>query len=163
MQNNSTENYIAEEVYAEIGKIAVIWSKIETNMEFLILDIQEIAHESGLVITSELSYRPKHNLLQTFINDSLDKKNPKHIEAFELLKDIDKANTIRNKALHHIWGATSDPLKTTRMTIRAKGKLDSSIITIDYEELINTTDYLLDVGKKLAAFRESDWLRKNSG
>lgn len=74
MAKISQDKYIAEEVYTEIGKIAVLWSKLEVLLEYLILDIQCIPHETGLVITSELSYRGKYNLIQTFFNDEFDRK-----------------------------------------------------------------------------------------
>lgn len=88
-------------------------------------------------------------------------KNPDHKVYFQLLNDIIKANTKRNIALHNIWGATSDPHTTTRMSIRAKGKLDYSQETIDFDELMATTDFINDVALRVQSFSDGDYPRKN--
>jgi hypothetical protein len=136
-----------------IGLIAAKWTAVETTMEFIILEVQNIPETTGLVLTAALSTRAKMDLLETFVNWKADRVGAKDPEAVAILKDIKDAYTKRNNAVHHLWSPTTDPNIATRQTIRSKGRLKQVAEAVHIDSL--DADAIHQLGMRLSAMRKA--------
>ena len=154
----------SREFLTQIGLITTLWSGIEAAMEIAILEIQEIKLSTGLVVTSELSFRQRHNLLMTFANEPGGIEPETDALALKgILKRIQNAYPKRNAAVHPLWVATDDPLVAKRMSVRAKGRLRVVSEPVSIKDLAKDAEEIRQIGSDLSAFMERKGLTAEGG
>lgn len=146
---------LPDHFYYNIGQIAAKWSAIEAELEFIILDAYEIKQENGLIISSQLGYRAKTDLIRVLLNWKADHEPPKDKELFDLMAKVDEAYGRRNATVHSIWRGSDDPNIAYRTSIRAKGKLKYGSDPVTIEELEADVEALRALGKALHAARNA--------
>ena len=155
---------LSHEFLAQIGLIAAQWSAIEVAMELAILKIQEIDLSTGLVLTSEIGFRQRYNLLMTFANEPGGIEPKTEADTLKrILKRIWNAYPKRNAAVHPLWVATDDPLIAKRMGIRAKGRLRVISESVSLDDLIKDAEEIRQIGGYLSAFMERNGLTPKGG
>ncbi len=147
-----------------IGTIAVLWSAIEIQMEVALLRIQEINLSTGMVVSSELGFRSKCNLLLTAANEQGGIKSEAEAKALKnILKRIQDAYPKRNNAVHPLWIRTEDPNVATRKGIRAKGRLRVVDEPVKLEDLATDAREIAQIGFDLTAFMIRNKLAPKDG
>lgn len=153
-ENNARDEiyYLSDPILIHMGLVISFWGALEHQMEFLILHNQEISVGRGLLLTTNLSYRSKSDILRTFANE--DDDLPK--EERDILKSVvNRANQlygIRNMIAHAQWMPTDDPQKARVMSVRTTGKLRLLDKDVDVEELKCCAKELRDLGAELIDF-----------
>jgi len=110
--------------FAEIGRVVVYWSHLETLIEVAIWSMLGISTGQGAALTTPLRYRQRMEVLrslarQFFEDDSLLTKFK------DTLNEIDNAYAERNKIDHAIWWSWGDigpkdaPALRVRLTAKA--------------------------------------------
>jgi len=103
-----------------LGRVIVNFSSLEMYLSFLIWRLMETGLELGKIITCELSFQGKINLLASVYK--LKFGIPKGSEVDLLIKRLVKAEEDRNKIMHSCWLIDEKNKKTTRYKITAKQK-----------------------------------------
>lgn len=134
-----------------VGQVVVFWAGIEAQMEFLILAHQEIRPETGLLLTANLGYHSKMDLLKLFLKDI-----PRPADVGELkglIERIGKAYPKRNGVAHAVWAPTKDDKVVMRMGIRTKGgKLATINELVPVDSIYDTADEIRIIGRDLDSF-----------
>ena len=152
------------EFLAQIGLITALWSAIEAAMQIAILRIQEIDLPTGMVVTSELGFRQRYNLLMTLANEPGGIEPETDALALKsILKRIWNAYPKRNAAVHPLWVATDDPLVAKRMGVRAKGRLRVISEPVNIKDLAKDAEEIRQIGSDLSAFMERKGLTAEGG
>ena len=146
----SSQSYdLPDPFYYNIGQIAAKWSAIEAELEFIILDAYEINQNNGLILSSQLGYRAKIELIRVLLNWKADHELQKSKEMFDLVAKVDEAYGRRNATVHSVWRGSAEPNIASRTSIRAKGKLKYGSEPVTIEELEADVEALRTLGRAL--------------
>ena len=163
MSPKSLASPIAEPILTRIGLIASSWSALEAQLEFAILRHQEIDLGTGMLLTANLGYRSKVDLLTTFANEG---GITPETEAKALLRLLGRANVAygeRNLVVHSVWSATDNPLIGRIQGVRTKGKLRVLDEPMSVNRLNDIAEEIVQVGGDIFDFMKRHNLSPENG
>lgn len=149
---------LGDKILRNIGLVTTSCSALEALMEFAILRQQEMDLSSGMVVTANLGFWSRWNLLMTFANEGAFKPEDECIALKRILNDIKDAYGLRNGVVHPVWSATNSPDIANRKTIRVKGRLKVVDEPLSVDEIQAIADQILSAGAALLAFMEKHGL-----
>ncbi len=136
-----------------IGKIAAVWSQIESSMEVLIAGHYELDLGRALVFTTNLSFQTRLSMIQVLAAEEDGAIDDKALakEVRDILPAIEKGSGDRNELVHAIWTKSDKPGCVTRLRVRLKGrKLKATAVDYSAEDLIAVADRLHDLAIELS-------------
>jgi hypothetical protein len=119
---------ISDEVFAEIGKITVVFAYLEYSLAEIIGKIITVGgrvHELGVIVTAELSFKQRISTLDSLLLFALAKDSPCLAEFNRIKPLLFRAEEDRNRVVHSVWGKDSNdpcPHAVIRMKSTAKQK-----------------------------------------
>jgi hypothetical protein len=134
-----------------IGKITIAFNKLEDILSNEIYKLLGIKEEKGVIITADLNFTKKLNLLKKLFNYTYKEKN----EFKNLLKACEKCKELRNDVMHSIYidFAVFDvdgPVETHTWKINVKKDKGKHEVTYDY--LLDISGYIQDIAKNVNDF-----------
>lgn len=129
---------LTNDFLAEIGRIVANFAILEAELEKVVHKLLGLDRKLKQVITSELSFNVLRHLSFSLIKESFGEEKGK--EYREVLKQISKAEDIRNRYLHSLYGygGTKDGesiVIQTKYTAKTKKGLDFSRIELTVSSL----------------------------
>ena len=98
-----------------------MWAIIEASMETIILGMYEVNMDRGLVLTANIPFNSRLDLLRIIANNGVD--DDVLAQKFNtVLGKIQELHGQRNKMVHGLWRLTDHPGKVRRLGVRARGK-----------------------------------------
>lgn len=149
------------EIHSVIGRIVVDFNHLEENVSLAIIKLINTDKNVGLIITSELSFRNKLNLLGSLFNK---KKDTHHFNSFfqnieegfnELLKACYRCEEFRNKYLHsnfYVEHNSEIEFRRVKKTSKAKKGLSEQNEIIDSGFLLDIADYTYGIAEDVEDF-----------
>lgn len=97
---------VSDEFLAEIGRIVLNYAILENAVKELIQELLQMEVETGIIITSEMSFRNLLNLASSLVCDIC--SEDEQIVFDEVLKLASSAEEERNQIVHSLWGFYTD-------------------------------------------------------
>jgi hypothetical protein len=144
-----------DEQLKAIGRVVVNFSGLEFFYEVLAWSLASMSQDVGLIVTSELSFQQKRNLVCALTRESLKLHPAAALEIDELAKESRKIEEERNRIMHSLWGPlTTDPEgPLARVKFTAKGQLrKQGEAAVDPTQLISLADQISQLTGKLMEF-----------
>lgn len=151
--SENQERRISDELLRSIGLVAFYWSVLEAHLEFLILKLQDIPFQTGLVLTSHLGFRARCYLLHTAVNDDPALSDSASKELKQLIVRTEAAYPKRNQVVHSVWTPTDDPLVARYRGIRARGRLKLIDEPMHVNEIENIAEEIHSIGGDFLLFQ----------
>ena len=149
-----------EALPAVIGLISMNFQSLDDELSNRIIQLLNIEHEIGEIITSELSYKNKVNLFASLHHKLKDKYHFNSIKNFEdgyfkeLIKALYRCEEFRNQILHSTiikdWKTKQIVRKKT--TAKANRGLNKINQQLDIPFLFNVADYIISMVMELEDF-----------
>lgn len=136
---SDNDPHLSDPILRNMGLVTALWGILETHLEFFILTHQEIKLSTGLLLTANLSFRAKADLLKTFATEkafSGDENN----KLKTLVRQAEGLYGKRNMVAHCAWLPTDDPLVAKVRGVRTRGKLvvrDDEVSVDDLQAIAN--------------------------
>lgn len=142
-----------EQFDASLGNIVEGFSFLERTLSNVIILLLGVTNEIGDIITAELSYRNKLNLLSSLFQHKLTEYKKVHSDVEtqfkELLSLCNKAEGLRNQIIHSNYVANQFRIK---ITAKAKKGLVKNIEKITPDRLLDIADFIVYVGMNVEEF-----------
>ena len=150
--------HLSDPILRNMGLITASWGVLEAHLEFIILGHQEINLNTGLLLTANLSFRAKADLLLTFAAEKAfaDDQNSK---LKTLVREAERLYGRRNMVAHCAWFATDDPLVAKARGVRTRGKLVVTDEDVSVDELQLIASDIHALGADLLDFMERNGIR----
>ncbi len=150
--------HLSDPILRNMGLVTARWGVLEAHLEFLILRFQEIDLNTGLLLTANLSFRAKADLLLTFAAEKgfADDENSK---LKTLVREAERLYGKRNMVAHSAWFPTDNPLVAKVRGIRTRGKLVVTDDEISANDLQAIADEIHALGADLLDFMDRNGIR----
>ena len=150
--------HLSDPILRNMGLVTASWGVLEAHLEFLILKHQDIALNTGLLLTANLSFRAKADLLLTFAAEKAfaDDENSK---LKTLVREAERLYGKRNMVAHCAWLSTDNQSVAKVMGVRTRGKLVVSDDEVSVSELQLIADNIHALGADLLDFMERNGIR----
>jgi len=149
-----------EELPAVIGLISLNFQDLENELSKRIIQMLELEHDIGEIITAELSFKNLINLFSSLYHRLKDKYHfnslPNYEKGYfkELLKALYKCEELRNQILHStiIRNWKTKEIVRRKTTSKAKVGLKKTESEIDIPYLFNVSDYIISMTMEVDQF-----------
>lgn len=129
----SLERPTLEDDYLKaIGKIAVLWSYLEIDVEVAIWAFSGLSVEQGMALTTHIKIIPRLDMLETIGNTLADPKYKSSIQ--DLVARARRILPERNRIIHANWACTIDETPSVWKP-QAKGKLQITVTKTPVSEI----------------------------
>jgi len=138
---------------AALGCIVVGFSLLERTLSNVITLMLGVSAGLGEIVTAELSFRNKVNLFASLFKHGIDSYSQRETDIEqrfeELMTLINKAEELRNKALHSLYVVRRFRVKTTA---KARKGLQKKIEKTNENHLLDVADFIFNVASSVEEF-----------
>jgi hypothetical protein len=142
-----------DEISSAIGRVVLSFSELEDDVSSMIRGLLDIDFERGQIVTAELPFKTKVNLMSSLqkIQFREDFKDHDMSQAEEMLKEIVasclKAEELRNQIVHSSYRGVFRRGRATRQKTTAKASAGLRIqkVPVDSGYLLDVSEFILDV------------------
>ena len=146
-----------DELSSCIGLIAISFQELDDAMSKCIWKILHFAEDLGNILTAELSFKNKVNLLASLIYRFKNERKlnlfPEHEHEYivELIKSIFKCEELRNKVMHSTFLISRINKKNIRQKKTSRAKKGLIIINeeVNIHNLLNIYDFFVSMKMEL--------------
>jgi hypothetical protein len=141
--NESFQVSIPDEYLAEIGRVSVQWSFLESMFDLCLMNLAGMQlHDSrAMAIFVHMTFPLKLDVFGTIVSELL--PNYPRLDSYkEVLSQIREAQTARNVFVHSKWGMSEDGKSVEIANLSARGKLKTSVRTVRLDELRQTAELI---------------------
>lgn len=163
MSNDDDLFHLSEPILKHMGLVIAYWGVLEAQIEFFILRNQKIPSSTGLLLTTNLSYRAKADLLMTFAKSDRDLPESEKTALKDIVVEADRLYGKRNRVTHSSWHPTADPLVARVRGIRARGKLVITDKDIHIDKLRQDAVDIRELGRVMLDFMKRNGIRPEDG
>ena len=150
--------HLSDPILRNMGLVTASWGVLEAHLELLILRHQEINLSTGLLLTANLSFRAKADLLLTFAAEKAF-ADDQNIKLKTLVRKAERLYGKRNMVGHCAWFRTDNPLVAKVRGVRTRGKLVVTDEEVSVNELQLIADDIHALGAALLDFMEYNGIR----
>jgi hypothetical protein len=142
---------IPDDYLAEIGRITVRWSKLQTHMNFSLIQLSggSLFERRQQAIFLHMSFPQKMDILGVLVLECL--TNPKYhflsVYKAQVEPLLAEASARRNRIIHCSWGMENDAVAQSNITARRRIKVDKS--TVSLSEIESTSRKIVEAADAL--------------
>ena len=155
--------HLSEPILIHMGLVIAYWGTLEAQIEFFILRNQKIPSSTGLLLTTNLSYRAKADLLMTFAKGDHDLPESEKTALKDIVVEADRLYGKRNRVAHSSWFPTDHPFVARVQGIRTRGKLVLTDKEIHIDELRQDAVDIRELARVMLDFMDRNDLRPEDG
>jgi hypothetical protein len=128
---------LSNEHLEAMGRIAVLWTNIERQLEFLIWQLSPLKQPLAQAVTTHLSTQITIDISKSLINELLESGELKNSFIEHLNYISNQLRKKRNDVIHGTWGPTNNTDKVSLMSVTARGE-----VKVKFGEEMSANDFL---------------------
>lgn len=153
MTYRSPFTYLPDDHMRLVGIIASHWETLDVALQRAIAEVQGSSLEKLGLLTDNLSFRAKLDFLMSYARHLQTDDKPLWQEFMNVMKSVEKANTLRNTYVHAKWleGVTPSLPKRAVVNVRG-GRFNLCDEPTPIAELESAAQYIVAAGEQFLTF-----------
>lgn len=146
-----------------IGRIAINFADLENEVSYAITHLLKTTHDKGLLITSEMAFKAKVNVLAALMKtaySALEVKDPTSEPDFQdLLYMCNKSEEMRNRLLHSSWvyRRAEDSARRIKRSAKTKRGYVQEDEPLTPGQVLDMADYIIYTAISIDEFFECEF------